>query len=131
MVPRALGNGSIVGTAVLQPQSHSGGGGTLSRKGILKRTAAQDAANNWDYELSPSRKDMPDGHGVQHEQQPLQQPQMASNPLATASPDMSLPPPPLSFSMPPPPISGMSSILTRRIRVSSNTWDDTNYYCHL
>ena len=45
MVPRSLGDGSIVGTTVLQPQqAHQ------TRKGILKRT---NNTNNWtDYELS-------------------------------------------------------------------------------
>ena len=65
VVPRALGDGSIIGTTVIQPQ-HSQTTTTAatiaaSRKGILKRTnqdtsTSSGAAtqNNWDYELSPS-----------------------------------------------------------------------------
>ena len=48
MVP--LGDGSIIGTTVLQPH-HS-----QAPKGILKRTPADPATQNnggWDYELSP------------------------------------------------------------------------------
>ena len=52
VVPRALGDGSIIGTTVIQPSN------SQARKGILKRSANQDSAaqNKWDYELSPSSK---------------------------------------------------------------------------
>ena len=61
VVPRALGDGSIIGTTVIQPQHSQTTTATAatiaaSRKGILKRTNQDTAAtqNNWDYELSPS-----------------------------------------------------------------------------
>ena len=51
MVPRSLGDGSIIGTTIIQPQHTQ-----TARKGILKRTAADSAnsaaQNDWDYELS-------------------------------------------------------------------------------
>ena len=85
MVPRGLGDGSIIGTTVIQQpanqphQQPHPQASTATRKGILKRTPAnpnQDSAapsagnaataasaatsmsqNKWDYEISPSSTD--------------------------------------------------------------------------
>lgn len=69
MPAHALGDGSIIGTTVIQPQhSQATSSATnaaaannvaTTRKGILKRSNLHDtspsAQNGWDYELSPGK----------------------------------------------------------------------------
>ena len=80
MVPRNLGgDGSLVGTTVLQPQQSN-----QARKGILKRT---NNPNNYDYELSTNH---------------IEEGQGQKGPM---DPDI-VPALPLPLGLPPPPGSG-------------------------
>lgn len=74
VVPHALGDGSIIGTTVIQPQhsqatsSAAANNVAATRKGILKRSnhdtspSATTAQNSWDYELSPGKTNKVDSN---------------------------------------------------------------------
>ena len=106
MVPRNIGDGSLVGATVLHPLPQQQGQISSSslnnhqtRKGILKRSQLNNAAaNNWtDYELSSSNNLLDD-----------QQQQGQQNGGRQMDPDI-VPSglPPLPIGLPPPPGSGL------------------------
>ena len=101
MVPRNLGgDGSLVGTTVLQPQQSN-----QARKGILKRT---NNPNNYDYELSTNH---------------IEEGQGQKGPM---DPDI-VPALPLPLGLPPPPGSGPEQAVSGKDLIRRRDLNRNNY----